>query len=284
MDTIFVQASTTRRSAGIPSLITGVLSSNAANPSFNEVMEKLVEIASVEALVRDTDGSNLPQVHAHNCLKDIFKSSLLTSTGNKAERYIPTCLELAANSLKSEVWAIRNCGLILLRSLIDSLLGTQESKSMIEAGWDGKASRIPYHKYPTLPSVLLNLVKAGHQMMTPTAGTTVGAESVFPALDIIRRGGPPELLRDELEVHIATYLSSPVWHVRDIAARTLCSCLLHDHWLSSIDRLVQAYARDQTSNARNHAHGLLLTLRSVFERQSEVAAWRVRCRYKNSDN
>ncbi|KAL6910490.1 putative death-receptor fusion domain-containing protein [Trichoderma evansii] len=267
---IFSQRSTTRRSAGIPSMMTGILSANGSNPSFEDAMAKLIEIASIEAHVVETDGSNLPQVHAYNCLKDIFKNSLLTSMGNKSEKYLPQCLELAASGLRSEIWAIRNCGLIFLRSLIDSLFGSQESKAMIEAGWDGKANRIPYHRYPTLPTVLASLLKSGHTMVT-SANATSSAESVFPALDIIRRAGPPDLLRDEIQIYVAAYLSSPVWHVREIAARTLCSCLLHDKWLSVVQDLLRKAINDKTINSQNHVHGVLLSLKFLIERFNEVA-------------
>lgn len=275
MNAISSQASTTRRSAGIPSMMTGILSANASDPSFEHVMEKLMGIAGKEARVSETDGSNLPQVHAYNCLKDIFKNSTLTAMGNKSEKYLPRCLELAASGLRSEVWAIRNCGLIFLRSLIDCLFGSQESKAMIEAGWDGKANRIAYHRYPNLPPVLSNLLKSGHQMLSQTGATVSAAESVFPALDIIRRAGPPELLHDEIQVDVAVYLSSPVWHVRELAARTLCSCLLHERWLQTIKGILQDALLSRTSNRQNHVHGVLLTLRFVIERLHEVAADRL---------
>ncbi len=58
--------------------------------------------------------------------------------------------------------------------------------------------------------------------------SAAAAESVFLALDIIRRPGPPALLRDEIQSDVAHYLSNSVWHVREKATRTLCSCLLHD--------------------------------------------------------
>ncbi|RTE75329.1 hypothetical protein BHE90_010223 [Fusarium euwallaceae] len=270
LDAIYAQVSTTRRSAGIPSMMTGVLSANAANPSFEQVMAKLMEIASQEARAAETDGSNLPQVHAYNCLKEIFKSSYLKAMGNKSEKFLTQCLELAANGLKSELWAIRNCGLILLRSLIDCLFGSHQSKATMEVGWDGKANRIPYHRYPSLPKVLLNLLKSGHQMMAATSASSAAAESVFPALDIIRRAGPPELLREELQVHIAKYLASPVWHVREIAARTLCSCLLHDLWLDTIISLAAESVRSLIGNVQNHVHGVLLSLKYIVDRLSEV--------------
>ncbi|KAK2595751.1 hypothetical protein QQS21_006577 [Conoideocrella luteorostrata] len=277
VNAIHTQGSTTRRSAGIPSMITGILAANAAQPTFDQVMDMLMTVAAKTARVSETDGSNLPQVHAYNCLKDIFKNSLLSSLGNKSESYLPQCLELAASGLRSEVWAIRNCGLIFLRSLIDNLFGTHESKAMIEAGWDGKASRIHYHRYPNLPAVLKNLLQSGHRILAESATAAAAAaggsaaESVFPALDIIRRAGPPDLLRDEIQVHVAAYLSSPVWHVREMAARTLCSCLLHKEWLADIRSIFQSVTACQSNNKQNHIHGVLLTLKFVIERLNEVA-------------
>lgn len=100
MDCIYNQASTTRRSAGIPALIVGILSSGAEQPAFHTVIHNLQDIARRPARMAETDGSNLPQVHATNCIKDIFKSSMLS---RRAEPYLTECLELAATSLKSEV-------------------------------------------------------------------------------------------------------------------------------------------------------------------------------------
>lgn len=256
---IHTQRSTTRRSAGIPALMTGILASNASTPSFKEVMTTLQEIAAKPAWVSETDGSNLSQVHAFNCLKEVFKSSLL---GKNAGLYLAECLQLATTSLKSEVWAIRNCALLLLRSLIDNLFGTNESKTAMETGWDGKTLRISYTKYTSLPPILLSLLRDGEQAMEPgTLTQSSAAESVFPALEIIRRAGPPESHRDELYGHIAQYLGSRQWHVREIAARTLCSFLLNDNWLSSIEELL---ARSRGS--ANRMHGTLLTVKFFVER------------------
>lgn len=97
---IMSQASTTRRSAGIPSLVAGILTANAESPSFNEVFSELEEIGKKPVTQAETDGSNLPQVHALNSLREIFKSSLLSK---KAEAYLARTLQLAANNLKSEV-------------------------------------------------------------------------------------------------------------------------------------------------------------------------------------
>ena len=97
---IKTQASTTRRSAGIPSLIGGILAANSSSPSFDEVFSTLEDIARKPVRIVETDGSNLPQVHALNSLRDIFRSSLLSK---RAEAYLARTLHLAATSLKSEV-------------------------------------------------------------------------------------------------------------------------------------------------------------------------------------
>lgn len=256
---IKMQRSTTRRSAGIPALMTGILASNADSPSFQEVMRTLQDIAAAPARVSETDGSNLPQVHAFNCIKEVFKSSLLS---NDAEMYLAECLQLATTSLKSEVWAIRNCALLLLRSLIDTLFGTTESKSSMEMGWDGKTLRLSYTKYSTLPPILLNLLKSGEQAMEPsTLAQSSAAESVFPALEIIRRAGPPESHRDELYKYITRYLGSRQWHVREIAARTLCSFLLSGDWLAAAESLLEG-----TRGSANRLHGTLLAIKFFLER------------------
>ncbi|KAL0473189.1 putative death-receptor fusion protein domain-containing protein [Neurospora intermedia] len=260
---IMSQASTTRRSAGIPSLVAGILTANAESPSFNEVFSELEEIGKKPVTQAETDGSNLPQVHALNSLREIFKSSLLSK---KAEAYLARTLQLAANNLKSEVWAIRNCGLLLLRSLIDCLLGTGESKAIIESGWDGVSVRISYNKYPTLPGVILGLLESANKALGEDA-KTAAAEAVFPALDIIRRAGPPESYRAELQGHIEGYLDSHLWHVREIAARTLCSFLLQGDWVAEIQRLLE-----ESEDRANRIHGVLLLTRFVLERKTNLGA------------
>ncbi|KAK3375057.1 putative death-receptor fusion protein-domain-containing protein [Podospora didyma] len=261
LDCIMTQASTTRRSAGIPSLIAAILSANAESPSFAEVFNTLGDIGKKTVRLSETDGSNLPQVHALNCLREIFRSALLSK---KAENFLGETLQLAADSLKSEVWAIRNCGLLLIRSLIDCLLGTGESKAIIESGWDGHSIRISYQKYPTLPGVILSLLQSADGVLDQPSHSAA-AEAVFPALDIIRRAGPPEEYRDELRSHIESYLGSRIWHVREIAAKTLCSFMVQEDWVPEIQKLLV-----QSKGHANRVHGTLLAARFIIERKIDL--------------
>lgn len=153
-----------------------------------------------------------------------------------------------------------------MRSLIDCLFGTSESKLVTEAGWDGKSIRLAYERYPTLPEILLNLLAAepnGHVgYTTPQIGAV---ESVFPALDIIRRAGPPRKLRPEIHASIKVHLGSNIWHVRDIAARTICTLLLDERWLEGLTDLLET-----CGNSSNRIHGVLLAIKYLLERRLEL--------------
>lgn len=84
-------------------MMIGILSAGL-EITIEEAMAKLMEIGSIPAAVSEADGSNLPQVHALNSLTAIFKTSYLSHAEKKLETYIPLCLQLAADCLKSEVY------------------------------------------------------------------------------------------------------------------------------------------------------------------------------------
>ncbi len=148
-----------------------------------------------------------------------------------------------------------------------------ERKTEADSGWDGKTTRISYTRYPNLSDTLLNLLKSGlegNSLESPQKA----AETVFPALDIIRRAGPPESHRDELYQCVVGCLSSHMWHVRELAARTACSFLIQYDWIRSVQDLVETPWR-----SNNGLHGMLLTVKYTLERLAEVAT-----DYLNSKN
>ena len=154
----------------------------------------------------------------------------------------------------------------MLRSLIDSLFGTSESKVFTEAGWDGRSIRLSYDRYPSLPELLLKLLDTSTSQTEAIRAPTIGAvESVFPALDIIRRAGPPPTHRDKIFKIVARHLSSRIWHVREIAARTTCTLLLQEDWLSRVMLLIE-----NLQPSTNQLHGTLLTIKLTLDRRLEL--------------
>ena len=91
-------SSLTRRSAGIPAIITGVLAACVGEQFFDDVVLKLQAMAKEPT---GTDLGYLPQVHALNSLKDIFTDARF---GLCIEIYVADGLEIAASCLESHMY------------------------------------------------------------------------------------------------------------------------------------------------------------------------------------
>ena len=91
----------TRRSAGLPAAIVGVLAAYPDNAFFERVVLDLQAIADgpVEPH-QESEGTRLPQVHALNCLKDVFTDARF---GINTEIYMADMLDIAASCLESHV-------------------------------------------------------------------------------------------------------------------------------------------------------------------------------------
>ncbi|CAL3968679.1 unnamed protein product [Diplocarpon coronariae] len=251
LDCITTQVSTTRRSAGIPALVTGILSARAKFPSLSEVMEELIAMASAPVENLELDDTQLPQVHALNCVKDMVRNPTIRL---QVEKYVARLFRLALESLRSEKYPIQNCGLILFRSLADSIFGTSPSKTGIEDGWDGKSIKISYDRYPSLPETIVNLLQIGT------------GDTVLPALDFLRRAGPPSSKKDEIEGLVSGFLGHKAWQIRETAAHTLCS-LTMSRSLAETIRLLSV----GTTQSTNDRHGKLLAIKVVLGRRLPMA-------------
>ncbi len=91
-------SSLTRRSAGIPAIITGVLAAYPGDKFFDDVVVDLQAMANAPV---GTDLGSLPQVHALNCLKDIFTDARF---GLSTEDYVAGALDIAASCLESHMY------------------------------------------------------------------------------------------------------------------------------------------------------------------------------------
>jgi hypothetical protein len=67
---------------------------------FSRAMKDLIHEASQDAQSSNIEESRLPQVHALNCIKEIFVSSKLSLA---SEAYIGEVMELAAHILNSKM-------------------------------------------------------------------------------------------------------------------------------------------------------------------------------------
>ncbi|KAL6704178.1 hypothetical protein ACN47E_008435 [Coniothyrium glycines] len=259
----------TRRSAGIPAAMIALLAAEpqAGGPFFQRAIKDLTGETLVEAQSANIEDSRLPQVHALNCIKEIFTTSRLSVA---SEAYIGQGLELAARTLNSNIWPLRNCSLMLFKALIERLLGSDEAQDWKERE-RAKTSRFSYDNYPSLPSILSKLLDPTGPLQKSLKSTSDnsspldlhGAEGVFPALQILRQARPSEPHLSPIRNFVCNLFASPHWHLRDMASRTFVS-LNHASELhaAAVDLLAEL------PHAHNIQHGTLLAIKHLAVRLS----------------
>ena len=90
----------TRRSAGLPAIVLGVLAALPDSNFFDGVVSDLQSIADGPLdKDQDVEDAQIPQVHALNCLKDIFTDARF---GSSTEKHVADTLEIAASCLENQ--------------------------------------------------------------------------------------------------------------------------------------------------------------------------------------
>ncbi|KMQ43672.1 Armadillo-type fold [Trichophyton rubrum] len=267
LSTIYGQsAKLTRRSAGLPALALGVASS-AKRPFFHEIMEKLQDIAKVPPTsVSEQVDVRLPQVHAMNCLKDIFTATNLATV---TEEHLMPALSISAECLGSEIWAIRNCGLMLFRSLVQRMCRRTNGVNLGFGVPNDSEPRqlIPFQRFPGLIPLLTGLLEKGAAKgssdNTLSEQLSITTERVFPALELIGNKFPsPASSEDERILESVSWqFDSPVWGIRDHAARTYATLVDRDDILSVILKLSETSIHGQ-----NQLHGIGLCIKYLLRR------------------
>ena len=91
----------TRRSAGLPFMITGILTALPDGTFFAKAILDLQNIASMPMRHKEHHSDiPLPQVHALNCLRNVFTNTYL---GPSTEIHLAKTLSIAVNCLENDL-------------------------------------------------------------------------------------------------------------------------------------------------------------------------------------
>jgi|SRR5690242_15089771 len=157
---------------------------------------------------------------------------------------------------------------MLFKALIERLLGSSEAQDWKEQD-RAKTSRFSYDNYPSLLGILSDLLDPAGPIKQTLESSAEGsnpfdlhgAEGVFPALQILRQARPPVKELGPIRASVQKLLSSPHWHMRDMAARTVVSLLpAHELYDAAFDMLREDY---ETANTR---HGVLLAVKYMMRK------------------
>ncbi|KAL8920823.1 MAG: hypothetical protein Q9172_004329 [Xanthocarpia lactea] len=239
----------TRRSAGIPALITGILSATPKGDFFDTVMYDLQAMAHTASDINNTDEHlDLPQVHAFNCLKDIFTDARFNVS---VEKHVSASLELAVDAL--------------ITRLND---GTNTHSNKAPSSYRHATSPV-YDKFPNVPDLMLRLLTQDdalnserlQQRITVADALVLRAQRVFPALEIIEQSGIPKMYYSEILQASWSHLEGSVWAIRDKAAKALSYLPNGEAIQTETRRCLQLPPSNQ-----NSLHGRLLYVRYLVAR------------------
>ncbi|KAH8690204.1 HEAT repeat protein [Talaromyces proteolyticus] len=264
----------TRRSAGLPAIVTGITIAKCNDPLFEKIIHELQEISSQPAVqAASYNELSLPQVHAMNCLKDILATTRL---GDKTEGFIMPILRLSADSLSSPIWAIRNCGLMLFHALMIKMCKRVQGTGFGFSGTSGTESSmtIEFQKYPGLTELLSKLLTSADESRDSKDGSAASeTEKVFPALEIITEKVPSLTDNDDAVLRdlILHHVKSSIWAVRDQAARVHASLMRSTEIVQSVESLLDY---ELSTLSQKHLHGRLLCIRYALRRVWYSGYWR----------
>ena len=124
-------------------------------------------------------------------------------------------------------------------------------------------SKISFPKYPGLLDLLSKLLASTEG--TITEGTDIITERIFPALELIGEKIPtfPDNYDTLLCDLVREHLKSPVWGIREHAARVYASLLDRTNILEDVRRLVDQLPGNATENL---VHGTSLCARYALRR------------------
>ncbi|EWC47321.1 hypothetical protein DRE_00289 [Drechslerella stenobrocha 248] len=260
----------TRRSAGLPMAIGAVIIAEVQTKKKQhiflqhafEAFQDTVHVSTglPEAIHAEGGHLELPQVHALNCMRFLFMDSHLSDA---IDPYVARSLKMAFACFKSEIWAVRNCGIMLYTAILKRIFPKDGSSQMF------RGDRF-FRKYAGLDSVFLETLSDGFQDLSDHRLI----ESVYPALDIISRLSFVE--NDELsESNPATafkglilrYLGCKIWKIREAAAKSMLAYTpSRDHALQLMADFVRLDPNNQPWD-NNLVHGSLCASREIYERR-----------------
>lgn len=258
----------TRRSGGLPFLITAVLSAETdpGKPLLRQTFNNLYAIAKSPAVSLSEEKMDLPQVHAFNCIKALFVETELSSS---SAYFVDQALELSITSFSHPIWAIRNCAVMLFTALQNRLFGTAKV-SLSKHTASTVSARLFFSKYKTVRQVLLNILEQNVKDLELGDSNSSHIETVFPVLALLARlegTNGYDGLKD-FEPLILMCLKSKIWKTREMAARTLPP-LLNDQDIVkfSTDLLQSTSCQNQ-----NGLHGACLAVLNMILRSQEKNA------------
>ncbi|RLV91481.1 hypothetical protein JA1_003841 [Spathaspora sp. JA1] len=225
-----------RRSGGIPYLITGILIANKKDLSMiDHTFTQLLQIADEEYDEKLPTNVDLPQVHAYNTLKQIFIESNLA---NECVRFIQDSLLLCLSNFASSNWSIRNCAVMLFGSIKQRIFGNNEKYS----------ANLFFSRFPKLKNIILGY-------LSKFRDNEENNQTIFPIMMILAQLDFKDKKSVEFIELLKPCLGESSWKVRELAAHAFENLLSETELCTFAESILDGQSCDP-----NTIHGFLLCL------------------------
>ncbi|EHA97799.1 Thyroid adenoma-associated protein [Heterocephalus glaber] len=251
----------TRRSAGIPFYIQALLASEPKKGKMDLLkitMKELILLAGPT----DNSQSTVPQVHALNILRALFRDTRL---GENVIPFVADGAKAAILGFTSPVWAVRNSSTLLFSSLITRIFGVKQGKDD-HSKTNRMTGREFFSRFPELYPFLLKQLEAVADTVDSDMGEPDRHPSMFLLLLVLEKLYPSPMDGTSSALSMAPFVPfimrcgrSPVYRSREMAARALVPLVMIDQVPSTIRTLLTTLPNctDQCFR-QNHIHGTLL--------------------------
>ncbi|XP_026787175.3 thyroid adenoma-associated protein homolog isoform X1 [Pangasianodon hypophthalmus] len=260
--------SVTRRAAGLPMLILGVLAaeeSSTSHPLLAHSINTLLETAAAPLPQNWDQTLDLPQVCAVHTIQALVKGS---SLGLTILQYAPEITMLSLTLLSSPCWAMRNAALQLYSSLCSRMLGQRPAGEDISAQY-GMSSPAFFKHYPALKPFLQEALE---RAATDLHEARLSLHpSLYPILTLLAKLQPgaqeqTQALSDFLSP-LLQLAASPVYGVRTMSAQALVAMIPPTEYVASVLRVVEELPEKPSSpRCHNRIHGQLLQIKAILAR------------------
>lgn len=257
--------SVTRRSAGIPMLILAVLNSegNSKKLLLPYTVNALLEVANKPVGDHWDEQSDLPQVHALNILRSIFRESKL---GNDVISYVPKVMITTIEGFNSPAWAIRNCATMMFSTMLNRTLGSKKTKDDFDAV-NSITCREFFSHYPELHPYLLKQLNLSTKMLQESKSLN---PTLFPILAILSRLQPSILASTSTVsvLNMSAFVSAvkycgqvSIYKVREASGRALVSLITSNEIIDTVQQIVKESWSTKNQNA---FHGGLMQVKFLL--------------------
>ncbi|XP_033000765.1 thyroid adenoma-associated protein isoform X2 [Lacerta agilis] len=251
----------TRRSAGIPFYIQALLASEPKKGKaglLKMTMKELISLVSPSS----TPASTVPQVHALNILRALFKDTRL---GENIIPYVADGMRAAILGFTSSVWAVRNSSTLLFSTLITRIFGVKRGKDE-----NSKKNRMTgrefFTRFPNLYPFLLSQLEAVASTVDSGTGEFKLHPSLFLLLLILGKLYPSPMDGTYSALNMAPFAPfilrcghSPVYRSRELAGRALVPFIMINQVPQTVSSLLAGLPDCTDPCVRQNAvHGTLL--------------------------